>query len=73
MSRLEAPDELIERRKEAIKQIVIYILATLAIGFALSWLWNELMPEIFKLPTISFWQAVGLSLMGHMICNGWRL
>jgi Ca2+/H+ antiporter, TMEM165/GDT1 family len=27
------------------------------------WLWNSLMPEIFGLQTIGFWQALGLSLL----------
>lgn len=34
-----------------------------AAGLPLMWLWNWLMPSIFGLPTIGFWQAVGLNLL----------
>lgn len=30
-------------------------------------LWNGLMPEIFRLPTISFWQAAGLLLLCKLL------
>lgn len=52
-------------------EIVIKILGVimLVVGIALlvAWpvmlLWNELMPEIFGLIEISFWQALGLNLL----------
>lgn len=28
-------------------------------------LWNWLMPELFKLPAITYWQSLGL----HVLCN----
>jgi hypothetical protein len=42
--------------------VVLAFLAVwaLLIGFPTMWLWNWLMPVIFGLPTIGFWQAVGL-------------
>jgi hypothetical protein len=51
-------------------EIVIKILGVIALivglSFLVAWpvmlLWNELMPEIFGLPEISFWQALGLNL-----------
>lgn len=30
------------------------------VGFVIMWLWNWLMPVIFHLPLIGFWQALGL-------------
>jgi positive regulator of sigma E activity len=30
-------------------------------------LWNWLMPEIFGFKTISFWQAWGLMVLGHLL------
>ena len=39
----------------------------LLFGFILMWLWNWLMPDIFGLPTISFWQAWGLVLLSHIL------
>lgn len=31
------------------------------------WLWNWLMPDIFNLSTISFWQALGLNLLSGIL------
>ncbi len=36
-------------------------------GFVLSGLWNALMPAIFGLPAISFWQALGLFLLSRIL------
>jgi len=46
--------------------------AALAAGSAAVWLlWNWLMPEIFKLPAISFWQAMGLLVLSRILVGGW--
>ena len=31
------------------------------------WLWNGLMPTIFALPMIGYWQAVGLVLLSGLL------
>ncbi len=33
-------------------------------------LWNSLMPAIFGLPGLSFWQALGLLLLGRLFFGG---
>ena len=33
-------------------------------------LWNALMPEIFGLATIGYWQALGISLLGRLLIGG---
>lgn len=38
-------------------------------GFLLMWLWNALMPEIFGLPTISYWQGIGLFVLAKILCG----
>ena len=38
--------------------IIIVIL-----GYPLMLLWNWLMPELFGLPEITFWQAIGLNIL----------
>ena len=35
-------------------------------------LWNVLMPAIFKLPVIGFWQALGLLLLSKLLFGGFR-
>ena len=34
-----------------------------AIGISEMWLWNWLMPFIFGLPKLSFWQTIGLDAL----------
>ncbi len=52
--------------------LVIIGLITLSIiglifGFFVQWLWNRLMPAIFKLPTITYWQAFGVIILAKLI------
>ncbi|MDR2704331.1 MAG: hypothetical protein LBC02_00990 [Planctomycetaceae bacterium] len=35
-------------------------------GFVAMLLWNALMPAIFQLPVIGFWQALGLLVLSRM-------
>lgn len=39
----------------------------LVFGVVVMLLWNWLMPVIFNLPIISFWQAWGLVLLSHIL------
>ncbi len=39
-------------------------------GFVVMWLWNWLMPEIFGLPLLSYWQAVGLFILLKILLGG---
>ena len=44
------------------------ILAALAgFSFITMLLWNSLMPELFHLPQISFWQAIGLLILSRLL------
>jgi hypothetical protein len=47
--------------------LVIAVVLSLALGCAVMWLWNWLMPALFRLPRINFWQAVGLLLLSHIL------
>jgi len=33
-------------------------------------LWNALMPQLFRLPSIGFWQALGLLALSHILFKG---
>lgn len=35
-------------------------------GFIIMWLWNYVMPPIFDLPIITYWQAVGLFILAKL-------
>jgi hypothetical protein len=47
--------------------ILIIALAAIILGFPLMWLWNWLMPNIFGLPFITFWQALGLNALSTIL------
>lgn len=52
---------------------IVMVPAFLALFSAVTmWLWNRLMPAIFKLPEIGFWQAAGLILLSHIFFKGGR-
>jgi hypothetical protein len=57
--------------KQTINNILLIvgllILAGLLLGVPLMILWNLLMPEIFGLPTIGFWQAFGLNILSSIL------
>jgi hypothetical protein len=36
-------------------------------GAVVMWLWNWLMPVIFNLGVITYWQAVGLAILGRLL------
>jgi hypothetical protein len=45
----------------------VLILACLLFGAPLMVLWNWLMPTIFDLPEITFWQACGLNILSAIL------
>ncbi len=50
----------------------VVLMAALALffGWIVLLLWNWLMPEIFGLPRIGYWQAWGLVLLSHILVKG---
>ena len=50
-----------------LKIMAIISLVCLLLGLPLMLLWNWLMPLIFSLSEISFWQAVGLNLLASIL------
>ena len=57
--------------KQTIDTILVAILlvavTAILLGFPLMWLWNWLMPSIFSLPEITFWQALGLNALSTIL------
>lgn len=47
--------------------LLVAALLGVVTGFPVMLLWNWLMPVIFGLPTISFWQAIGLSVLSSIL------
>lgn len=50
--------------------IVAAICLVALFGYVVMWLWNALVPEIFGLTTISYWQAVGLLVLFKLLFGG---
>ncbi len=53
-------------RFAAIAVVVLFV-----IGYVMMALWNALIPDLFKGPVITYWQAVGLLLLSHFLFHGW--
>lgn len=53
--------------KKVVFTVVYFVFRVCAVALLYSifvyFLWNALMPEIFGLTTINFWQALGLTLL----------
>jgi lipopolysaccharide export LptBFGC system permease protein LptF len=48
---------------------LIIMIVALLLGIPLMILWNWLMPSIFELREISFWEAVGLNILSGILFN----
>lgn len=55
---------------KVIKMILLVILAVTVFGFVTRELWNWLMPSLFGLKLITFWQAIGLVVLGKILFGG---
>ena len=56
--------------KKAVKVIAMVILGAilfLLANYLLMWLWNWLMPEVFGLSTITYWQALGIFVLAKLL------
>ena len=47
--------------------LLVWGLFSLALAWPVLLLWNWLMPVIFTLPTIGYWQSVGLMLLVSLL------
>ena len=54
-----------------VRFILFGILALGVAGLVTAILWNVLMPEIFNVPAIGFWQAIGLLILSRILFGRW--
>jgi len=63
-------------RRPRIGWIILGIIGFTAFAFlfgaVVMWLWNWLMPAIFHLGVITYWQAVGLAILGRLLIGGFH-
>ena len=60
---------MIDVLKGILTLIGVLGIVALLLGLPLMWLWNWLMPNIFGLIEITFWQAVGLNFLAGILFN----
>lgn len=55
---------------KSLTYIIIVILIMFLLALPLYLLWNWLMPDLFNLPTISFFQTFGLLILSNLLFKG---
>jgi len=65
------------RRKRRLLRLVLFVLPGFLVLFALmvwavSALWNWLMPPIFGVRAVTYWQALGLLVLSWILFRGFR-
>lgn len=61
-----------EESLEFVLKILILIALSLLINFPAMWLWNWLMPYLFHLPTLTYWQMFGLAVLINLLASCFR-
>lgn len=57
---------------KVLKGIAMVIVMAGVVGFVVRELWNWLMPGLFGLHTVTFWQALGLFVLGKLLLGGFH-
>ena len=52
---------------------LLFVVAFILFGYVTMELWNWLMPQLFKLPTIDFKMAMGLVILSKILFSGIRV
>ena len=61
------------RLRRILKILPFVVLFVAVFGFVVMGLWNWLMPGIFGLKPIGYWQAWGLIILGRILFGGFRM
>jgi hypothetical protein len=51
--------------------VLIIVIVCVGFGSAVWQLWNWLVPGLFGLPRINYWQALGLLALSRLLFGGW--
>jgi hypothetical protein len=58
--------------RKGLKFLLIAIVAMGVFSFVVMSLWNWLMPAVFGMRVITFWQALGLLVLSRILLGGFR-
>ena len=53
--------------REQFIELVTRVILTFILGFLYKWIWNETMPYLFGLPTITYWKMVGITILANAL------
>lgn len=66
----DGPGKAVKIIGAVIAGLIALTVLALLFGIFVKLLWNALMPAVFGLPEIGFWQAVGLVVLAHILFGG---
>lgn len=75
MKSSEGIEEQEVKRNRFLRVLKIAVFGTLAVGvvtFVVMSLWNALLPSIFAVRAITFWQALGILVLSKILFGGFR-
>lgn len=49
--------------------LLIIVIVAIILALPTMWLWNWLMPHLFGLVSITFWEALGINLLSGVLFN----
>ena len=49
--------------------LLIIVIVAIILALPTMWLWNCLMPHLFGLVSITFWEALGINLLSGILFN----
>jgi len=52
--------------KWIVKAVLGVLCLILVIGLVVMWLWNNLLPDLFGFPYITYWQALGILILSKI-------
>jgi hypothetical protein len=58
--------------RRVLKFVLFAVLAGSIFSFVVMWLWNHLMPTLFGLHSLGFWQALGLLILSKILLSGFH-
>jgi hypothetical protein len=67
-----ATSRIVKGIVKALMFVVLMALILAVCGFGVMWLWNWLMPGLFGLHQVGYWQALGILILSRILFAGFR-
>ena len=59
--------EMVTKIVKVIAVVILAIGLVFLMGYAVQYLWNWIMPDLFGLPTVGYWKAIGILVLSKII------